>query len=78
MADNAVKWTRAKVITPSDSAEVNCSAVYVGGTGNLTVIMRDDTATTLFSTIPAGTVLEIACAKIMSTGTTATTIVGLF
>lgn len=51
--------------------------VYVGGTGNLVAVMEDDT-TCLFSAIPAGTILPIACKRINSTLLTASLLVGLF
>jgi hypothetical protein len=65
-------------ITPSDSVDVRCAAVYVGGAGNLAVIGYDDTAAVTLSAIPAGTFLPIACSKIMSTNTTATLIVAIY
>ena len=66
----------AAVITPSDSAYVDLNGVYVGGTGNLTVITGAGNSV-LFSSIPAGTqIRNLAISKVMSTGTTATLIVG--
>jgi hypothetical protein len=68
------------VVTPSDSVNFTQGTtrwLYVGGTGNITAVMEDET-TCLFSTIPAGALLPISCKRINSTATTATTIVALF
>lgn len=67
----------ASTITPSDSANLEnpVSAIYVGGTGNLSVVMANGESAT-FTNVPVG-VLEIAVVKVLSTGTTATGLVGL-
>ncbi len=67
----------AFAITKSDSTIVNCRALYVGGTGDVAVIPIDGTAAVTFSAVPAGSLLPIACSKVMSTNTSATLIVGL-
>ena len=66
----------AVTITPSDENDlVQVSrAVYVGGTGDLAVTMKDGSSTT-FKNLIGGTVLAIRVAKVHSTGTTATHIV---
>lgn len=51
--------------------------IYVGGTGNMIVTMADGQEVT-FATIPAGTLLPIRAASVTKTGTTATTMVGLW
>lgn len=70
--------TRASAVTKSDSTVVNCRALYVGGTGDVAVIPYGQTGAVTFPAVPAGTILPIACAKIMSTNTTATNMVALF
>lgn len=66
----------AKAITPSDSAEVCYSAIYVGGTGNVAVTTpAGDTLT--FVAVQVGTVLPICAVKVLATGTSATNLVGL-
>jgi len=68
--------TSAAVVTPHDTNPNVFNALYVGGTGNITLIDRAGNSV-LISAIPAGTILPIACSKVMSMGTTATLIVGL-
>lgn len=73
--------TRGTVITPSDTVAITPTrAVYVGGTGHLTVHFVGAPAgtNTLISAIPVGTILPIAVDLILSTGTTATLIVALW
>jgi hypothetical protein len=65
-------------ITPHNSNNFPTPArgVYVGGAGNITALMMDGTVV-LFTAVPVGTILPIECARINSTGTTATLLVGL-
>lgn len=52
-------------------------ALYVGGTGDVKIdTVGGDTVT--FKTVPAGAVLRIRAKRLYSTGTTATTILGLW
>lgn len=69
----------AQAVTPSDSTTYTppLAALYVGGTGGVTVVPASGGAAVLFAGVPAGTVLPIACSKVMATGTSATGIVGL-
>ena len=62
-------------MTPSDSTEVGFSGLYVGGTGNLAVKTMDGTTLT-FANVPTGYVLALAVVRVMSTNTTATSIIG--
>ncbi len=69
-------YTGAAAVTPSDSTEVQFSALYIGGAGAVAVeTAGGDTVT--FAAVPVGTVLEVAVVKVLSTGTAATNIVGL-
>jgi hypothetical protein len=68
---------KARVVTPSDSTIVNCRALWVGGAGNVAAVLIGDTAAVTFTAVPAGTILPIACSKIMATNTTATLILAL-
>jgi hypothetical protein len=52
-------------------------ALYVGGAGAVTVRMIDGTNCT-FAAVPAGTTISIRVDKVLSTGTDATSIVGLY
>lgn len=76
--------TRAEAVTKSDTTIVGCRALYVGGAGDLVVIMLNDydpanptSNTTTFEDVPAGSLLPIAVAKVMA-ATAATLIVALF
>ncbi|RJP21671.1 MAG: hypothetical protein C4529_07020 [Deltaproteobacteria bacterium] len=66
-------------VTPHDSNEVaqTTRAIWVGGAGTLVVITRGGDTLTLVG-VPAGTLLPIRAKIVKSTGTTATSIVGLY
>lgn len=68
----------AVAITPSDTANIGSAsrALYVGTSGNLTVIMLGG-QTVLFSAINAGW-HPLRVTRVMSTGTTATNIVAIW
>jgi hypothetical protein len=63
----------------SDTVDLTrqCRALYVGADGNVTVVMKDGTSAT-FVGVTAGTLLPIEVRRLMNTGTTATSIVGLY
>jgi hypothetical protein len=62
-------------VTKSDSAANVADALFVGGAGDVTVLDKDGTSATY--TVPAGAYILCSTSKVMSTGTTATGIVGL-
>jgi len=66
----------AKTITTNDTVLQAYSGIYIGGAGNLRVIMEsgDDV---LFTAPPVGTILPIRVTKVMATNTTATLLIGL-
>lgn len=77
-------------VTPSDNTALPAitNAIYVGGAGDLTVILRGDpsvgnskitgaASAITFKAVPAGTWLNIAASYVMATNTTATNILGL-
>lgn len=68
----------AAAVTPSDSAALPnpAQALYVGGTGTVTVLTIGGQTTTF--TVPAGVLVPIACSQIFATGTSATLIVALW
>ena len=70
-------FTRAAAVTPSDATVINAAALYIGGAGNVAVIMEGDTAAVTFTAPPVGTVLNISVSKVMATNTTATLILAL-
>lgn len=71
---------RAVTVTPSDSTVLpdGVRYVWVGGAGNLAVIMAGDTTAVTLTGVPVGSWLRIQVSKIMSTNTTATNIVALY
>jgi len=73
--------TSAENVTASDTAIISYFYLYVGGTGNVVVqpFHQKDPAnpkTVTFTSVPAGTYLRVMVSKVLSTGTTATNIVG--
>lgn len=72
-------YGNAAVLAPHDSTDFanEIQALYVGGTGNITGVLPDDT-TVLISAIPVGTILPIRLKRINATGTTATLLVGFW
>ena len=52
-------------------------ALYVGGVGDVAVTYLDGTTDTL-KAVPAGTVLPVRVSQVLSTGTSATNISGLY
>lgn len=71
-------YKKAVAVTKSDATALRLTeAVYVGGAGDLAVTMEDGSVVT-FAGLAAGTGLELAVTKVMSTNTTATLIVALY
>lgn len=50
-------------------------ALYIGGAGNVAVRMAGDESTPIFVGVQAGTMLSVCVDKVLSTGTTATSII---
>jgi hypothetical protein len=66
-------------INPSLNPAGYCGGLYIGGSGNLVVVMAQDTTDTLvtFNGVVAGTFLPIQVKRVSSTST-ATNIMGLW
>jgi hypothetical protein len=67
--------TQATAVTPSDATVVDFAAVYVGVGGDVSLTVAGANVT--FVGVQAGTILPVQCTAVRSTGTTATSIVGL-
>lgn len=70
---------RCAAVTPSDSTDLgSCRALYVGGSGDLAIMPRGNSAAVTLSNVPAGSFIPIRVSKVMSTSTTASLIVALY
>lgn len=66
-------------ITLSDSTEYQPTrAVWVGGAGNLAVVLASQTSPVIFYSVPAGTFLPLEVTKFMSTDTTASNVTAVW
>lgn len=65
-------------VTASDSTVFNppLRGLYVGTTGAVAVTCPD-LSTAVFTAVPAGLIIPVLCSKVLATGTTASTIIGL-
>jgi hypothetical protein len=72
--------TNSFAITPSDLNELPfvTREIYVGGAGNITLRLANDSASVVLTSVPAGTRLSYRVRQIYATGTTATALVGLY
>ena len=74
---------RAEAITPSDTVDLPVGvtrAIYVGGAGNIAVIMGNQTNPVTFMAVPVGQVLPIRVRRVLAvgSGTTATNLLALY
>lgn len=68
-------------VTPADGVVLlhgTCRSLFVGGAGNVSAILANDTVATTFVGCAAGQILPIMCNTVQLTGTTATSIVALY
>lgn len=87
MIDEFRQYTRSLVspaenaaeISPNDASDIlNVTrAIYVGQGGDMQVVMLGGTTAT-FTNIPSGTLIPLRVTRIMSTGTSAAAILGLW
>lgn len=70
---------RGFAITPSDSSDLAAEtrAIYVGGSGNVSLVLASGDALT-FAGLVAGTLLPVRAARVKATGTSATMMLGLY
>lgn len=66
----------AFAITKHDTNANVATALYIGVTGDVAVVTQDRTTSVVFKAVPVG-ILPVRVSKVLSTGTTATDIVGL-
>ena len=68
----------AVVITPSDADTfLKPVAVYVGATGNVRIVPANGGAALTFVGLPAGSMVPCLARAVYSTGTTATSLIGV-
>lgn len=67
---------QAVSVTPSNSTEAHYRALYIGTTGNLAVIPAAGGSAVTFTNVPVGW-FPVSVRKVMSTGTTASGIIGV-
>lgn len=66
------------IIVLTDSAfPVPCNAIYVGVSGDISVVLAQNGKTVLFKAVPVG-VLYVKAAKVNSSGTTATNMLACY
>ena len=67
-------------ITPNDSVDLSvvCRSLFVGGAGDVSVILANDSSSVVFKNVPMGSVLPVFAKKVEATLTTATDILGLY
>lgn len=79
--DGTAGADRLRAVTPNDSTNLplgTAAALWVGGAGNVAILADIDTSAVTIVAIPAGTILPIRTKRVLSTGTTATSIVALY
>jgi len=75
----------ALAVTPSDTAALSANGamivsrgIYVGGGGNINVVMAINSATVAFASVAGGSLLPIRVTRVQSSGTTASGIVAVW
>ncbi len=66
-------------VTPDDNTDLSevSRALYIGGTGDVAVQMKDGSTGT-FVGVPGGIMLPLRASRVLATGTTATNILAVF
>lgn len=90
-ANNTVSAHGSVVVTASDTTDLPITrALYVGGTGDIAIVMPDhglalgasaaaaQAVDVIFYNVSAGTILPVQAVRVLSTGTTATNLVALY
>lgn len=66
----------AYAVTPHDTNVQNARALYIGTSGDVAVVTRGRSTSVIFQNCPVG-ILPVQVTKVLSTGTTASDILGL-
>lgn len=78
-ANATVAAKSAVAITPTDGVAIPATrSLFVGGFGDVTVVMAENGATITFSNVTAGSILPVQAIAVNATGTSATNIVALY
>lgn len=74
-----LQGSSAFAITPNDSSNLSAvtTALYIGFTGDVSLICSGDTTPVTFSNVHGGTFLPLQVKRVTSSGTTASGIVGV-
>lgn len=71
-------------VTPSDTVSITLPSgqtftkgLYVGGAGNISVLMADGSSAT-FTSVAAGSLLPLSVKRVNSTSTTATSMIAVY
>ena len=72
--------TKAFAVTPDDDTDLAnvTRGLYVGGAGTVVAILADDNSAVTLAGATAGSVLPLRVKRVLSTGTTATSLVGVY
>jgi hypothetical protein len=67
--------SKAEVVSPSNTQDLVAGTLYVGGAGDVTVILQDDITPITFANVNDGVFMPIMVRRVMATGTDATNII---
>lgn len=65
---------KAEAVSPSDTTELSAGSLYIGGAGDVVVILEDDDTPVTYTGVNAGTFMPISVRRVMA-ATSATDIV---
>lgn len=74
-ANIAASATSSGAVTKSDSTALQFRAIYVGGAGDVAIKHTEGGDAVTYIGVPAGSILPVSGVRVMSTGTTATSMV---
>jgi hypothetical protein len=78
---NAISPARnGAAITPNDSTDLTyvTKSLFIGVGGNVTIDHVYSGTSILYANVPSGTILPVQATRVYATGTTATSIVGMY